>query len=377
MGSSRAGVAGRGLRTPLRGALSCLLAASALFGTAAGAASAAAPAQAGAAPVTTLAAALAAPATDLDTQKRQVVEGINAERAAHGLAPLAEFGDVSAVSQRWAEVQAASGQYRHNPDFGRQLAGYAGTGEVIHLSYSTSTDGSWAVRGWIDSAKHHQIMLGDYTGMGVGIAVGPARVPNAQTEIYYVVNTVRGTRPATTRASAPATATWTNGGVVHRLQGAILGLYQGLGGPGGLLGLPTTSELPTPDGVGRFTHFQRGSIYFSPATGAQVVRGAIRDQWARLGWERSPLGYPVGEEFGLRDGGRAQRFTGGLVYWTPRLGAHEVRGAFGQTYAAQRWENGTLGYPRTGEYAVAGGVRQEFEGGTLTYRWAEGRVTRS
>ena len=377
MGSSRAGVAGRGLRTPVRGALSCLLAASALLGTAAGA-TASAPAAAPAAVPAAAPAALAAPATDLATQKRQVVEGINAERAARGRAPLTEFGDVSAVSQRWAEAQAASGQYRHNPDFAQQLAGYAGIGEIIHLSYSNSTDGAWAVRGWIDSAKHHEIMLGDYTGMGVGIAVGPARVPNAQTEIYYVVNTVKGTRPSTTRASAPvASATWTNGGAVHRLQGAILGLYQGTGGPGGVLGLPTTSELSTPDGVGRFTHFERGSIYFSPATGAQVVRGAIRDEWARLGWERSPLGYPVGGEFAVRDGGRVQRFTGGLVYWTPRLGAHEVRGAFGQAYAAQRWENGSLGYPRTGEQAVPGGVRREFEGGTLTYRWAEGRVTRS
>ncbi|WP_432494046.1 CAP domain-containing protein [Kineococcus auxinigenes] len=364
--------AGRGLRR----ALSCLLAAGALAGTAAGTA-VAAPAAVPATATATLNSALAAPDTDLGTQKRQVVAGINAERAARGLAPLTEFGDVSAVSQRWAEAQAASGSYRHNPDFSGQLAGYSGKGEIIHLSYQNRTDGNWAVNGWIGSPSHHAIMLGDFTGMGVGIAVGPARVPNAQTEIYYVVNTVKGTRPATTTVSAPATVTFSNRGVTHRLQGAILSRYQGTGGPGSALGLPTTSELAAPDRTGRFAHFDGGSIYWTPSTGAQVVRGAIRGAWSSLGWENSAVGYPTGEEFAIRDGGRVQRFARGLVYWTPKLGAHEVHGAFGGTYAAQGWENGSLGYPRTGEYAVKGGVRQEFQGGTLTWDRVSGRVTRS
>ncbi|WP_432483589.1 CAP domain-containing protein [Kineococcus esterisolvens] len=369
---------GRGLRAPARRALSCLLAAGALVGTATGTAAAAPAAVPAAAPAAvTLGSALAAPTTDLATQKRQVVAGVNAERAAHGLAPLTELGDVSAVSQRWAEAQAASGQYRHNPDFSAQLAGYAGKGEIIHLSYRNSTDGNWAVRGWIGSAPHHAIMLGDFTGMGVGIAVGPARVPNAQTEIYYVVNTVEGTRPATTTVSAPTTGTWTNRGATHRLQGAILARYRSIGGPGSVLGLPTTSELTTPDGTGRYTHFEGGSVYWAPSTGAQVVRGAIRGTWSALGWEASPVGYPAGEEFAVRDGGRVQRFSRGLVYWTPKLGAHEVHGAFARHYAAQGWENGSLGYPRTGERPVRGGVRQEFQGGTLTWDRATGRVNRS
>ncbi|MCI2238311.1 CAP domain-containing protein [Kineococcus sp. TRM81007] len=379
-GTIGARATGRGRRTAVRRALSGLLAAGALVGTAAGtatAAPAAVPAAPAAPAAVTLASALAAPDTDLATQKRQVVAGINAERAAHGLAPLAEFGDVSAVSQRWAEAQAASGSYRHNPEFSAQLNGYAGKGEIIHLSYQTRNDGNWAVRGWIGSAPHHAVMLGDFTGMGVGIAVGPARVPNAQTEVYYVVNTVKGTRPTTSTVSAPATGTWTNHGVTHRLQGSILARYQAAGGPGSVLGLPTTSELSTPDGVGRYTHFDGGSVYWTPSTGAQVVRGAIRGTWSALGWENSAVGYPAGEEFAVRDGGRVQRFARGLVYWTPKLGAHEVHGAFGATYAAQGWERGSLGYPRTGEHAVEGGVRQEFQGGTLTWNRATGRVTRS
>ncbi|WP_442907759.1 LGFP repeat-containing protein, partial [Kineococcus sp. G2] len=68
---------------------------------------------------------------------------------------------------------------------------------------------------------------------------------------------------------------------------------------------------------------------------------------------------------------------GGLVYWTPALGAHAVHGAFAGYYAGQSWERGSLGYPRTGEYPVPGGVRQDYEGGSLVWDARSGRVTRT
>ena len=55
------------------------------------------------------------------------------------------------------------------------------------------------------------------------------------------------------------------------------------------LGRPASDERPTPDGVGRFRHFERGSIYWHPATGAHEVHGLIRQKWAELGWELSFL----------------------------------------------------------------------------------------
>ena len=53
------------------------------------------------------------------------------------------------------------------------------------------------------------------------------------------------------------------------------------------LGLPTTGD--TAVNGGWFNHFQGGSIYFSNATGAQIVKGAIRDKWAAQGWETGRL----------------------------------------------------------------------------------------
>jgi hypothetical protein len=51
-----------------------------------------------------------------------------------------------------------------------------------------------------------------------------------------------------------------------------------------LLGSPTTSELPTPDGIGRFPHYQRGSIYFTPSTGAHEIHGGDQEQMGRAGF---------------------------------------------------------------------------------------------
>ncbi|MGV9709697.1 alpha/beta hydrolase-fold protein [Gordonia sp. NPDC003424] len=54
--------------------------------------------------------------------------------------------------------------------------------------------------------------------------------------------------------------------------GGIGGAYAGAGGPGGPLGLPTSSELPTRDGQGRFNTFQRGKIVWTPKGGARITK---------------------------------------------------------------------------------------------------------
>ena len=83
----------------------------------------------------------------------------------------------------------------------------------------------------------------------------------------------------------------------HEVHGAILEKYQELGAESSFLGYPTTDESGTPDGVGRFNHFQAGSIYWTPSTGAHEVHGLIRDYWAANGWERNAaLGYPITDE---------------------------------------------------------------------------------
>jgi len=80
-----------------------------------------------------------------------------------------------------------------------------------------------------------------------------------------------------------------------------------------VLGLPVTDELPVEHG--RANHFEAGSLYWSAATGAHEVHGAIRAAWAEQGWETGELGYPTSDEYS-RDGVRRSDFQGGHVTWT-------------------------------------------------------------
>jgi uncharacterized protein with LGFP repeats len=153
----------------------------------------------------------------------------------------------------------------------------------------------------------------------------------------------------------------------HEVHGAILAEYIAVVAP--TFGLPLTDELTTPDGVGRFNHFSNGgSIYWTPATGAHEVHGAIRAEWAATGWEAGPTGYPLTDEMTTRDGvGRFNHFSkDASIYWLPTSGAHEVHGLIRSTWAATGWELGPLGYPVTDEVdATTGQDRLYFQHGMI------------
>lgn len=133
------------------------------------------------------------------------------------------------------------------------------------------------------------------------------------------------------------------------VHGAIYEKYTALGGEAGFLGYPLTDETRTPDGIGRYNHFQGGSIYWTDPTGAHEIHGAIRDKWASLGWE-SFFGYPTTDEIKLPDGvGRLNHFQSGSIYWTPNTGAWEVHGAIRDKWGALGWQTSYLGYPTADE----------------------------
>ncbi len=101
------------------------------------------------------------------------------------------------------------------------------------------------------------------------------------------------------------------------VHGAIAEHYYGTPGLAALFAPTTTPELTTPDTIGRYNHFDGGtggSIYWTPATGAFSVHGAIRGHWASLGWELSSLGYPVSDEYAVPGGARSDFQHGSLTY---------------------------------------------------------------
>ncbi|MCQ9677918.1 LGFP repeat-containing protein [Corynebacterium sp. BF-R-2] len=204
--------------------------------------------------------------------------------------------------------------------------------------------------------------------------------------------------------------------------GLIKEKYDSIGGPTSFLLLPKSNELTNPDGVGKRSEFVNGFIYWHPTTGAHTVslpvskvwerhgweggflgypttsditlgnawykqdfqgghvythntlplsqasiQGAIYDKWQSMGAQNSELGYPISDELTTPDGiGRYNVFEGGMIYWTPKHGAHSVSGGILFSWATQGYERSAYGYP-IGDVFINNQGRQEqnFEGGVL------------
>jgi len=104
-------------------------------------------------------------------------------------------------------------------------------------------------------------------------------------------------------------------GTPYAVVGEIEKKWTALGGCTSIVGAPFTNERGTPDGVGRYSVFERGSIYWTPALGAHEVHGRIRDAYAAAGWEAGELGYPISDEYAVT-GGRRSDFQNGSITWT-------------------------------------------------------------
>ena len=157
--------------------------------------------------------------------------------------------------------------------------------------------------------------------------------------------------------------------------GAINAKYLALGGCESLLGAPVAEERGAPDGGGRYSVFEHGSIYWTQSHGAFEVHGQIRDKWAEVGWEAGILGYPTTDETTTPDSvGRYNVFERGSIYWSPNTGAHEVHGVIRDAWASSGWERGPLGYPTSDEYDVDGGRRSDFQKGSISWNSTTGEV---
>lgn len=173
---------------------------------------------------------------------------------------------------------------------------------------------------------------------------------------------------------------------VHEVHGEIADKYTQVG-THEAYGVPTTDELPTPDGVGRFNAFEGtdtiglASIYWTPMTGAQGVWGPVREFWADHGYETGYLSYPTTTTADTpRNPGVFSHFLGAdghgaSVYWSSDSGAHSVQGTIRQKWAQLGWEDSYLGFPTSNEYDIPGGKRSDFEGGYIIWNASTGIAT--
>ncbi|MGI0494255.1 LGFP repeat-containing protein [Alkalinema pantanalense CENA528] len=164
----------------------------------------------------------------------------------------------------------------------------------------------------------------------------------------------------------------------HLIYGLIRAKWAALGWEKSPLGYPASDEANAGSGKGRFNHFQNGTIIWKQNTSqAFAVYGRILDKWGEKNWDSGFLGFPVTDELGTPDGiGRFNHFEGGSIYWTPTTGAHIVMGMIREAWKNQGWEKGRLGYPRTDELVTEGtngkGRYNLFEGGEIHWTPAGG-----
>src|SRR6187455_3452721 len=152
--------------------------------------------------------------------------------------------------------------------------------------------------------------------------------------------------------------------------GAITAAWQAAGGDAGPLGPKDGGVYPAGEGFGQ--NFPGGKIFFTPATGAHVMTGAILDKYMSLGGPADgDLGFPtIDEGAGKAPDSRNTTFSAAdnpVIFWTPDTGARVVRGAVNAAWDKLGGSAGVLGVPTDDETYSGDEVSQTFSGGQVTW----------
>lgn len=350
-----------------------------------------------------------------DSFTKQTFDLINAKRVAVGSRPFVWNQRIADVSQDWANKLGVATKDPnwdfgtiHRPDAGGSLipSGATWYRENIGFNFTPAQMVDW----WMNSPGHKAAML-DPRGTDAGLGyVVPTSGPYAGWHLMVSNMAAYSTTllPSTSAQQSPIAAKAAsykgslgaagpevfglrNGGSYQcfsvgcilyspasgaRLtMGAIRDKWAQTGFENGALGYPVTDEVSGLRSGGVYQNYQGGAILWSPGTGAHVSVGAIRNTWAGTGFESGALGYPVTDEIGgLRNGGVFQNYQGGAIIWSPSTGARVSVGSIRNMWAATGFEAGRLGYPTTNEVAGLknGGVYQNYEGGAIIWSPATG-----
>ena len=151
---------------------------------------------------------------------------------------------------------------------------------------------------------------------------------------------------------------------------AITAAWQAAGGDTGPLGPKDGGVYPAGDGFGQ--NFPGGKIFFSPATGAHAMMGAILDKYMSLGGPADgDLGFPtIDEGPGKAQDSRNTTFSAAdnpVIFWTPDTGARVVRGPINAAWDKLGGSAGMLGVPSDDETYRGNIVTQKFTGGEISY----------
>ena len=151
---------------------------------------------------------------------------------------------------------------------------------------------------------------------------------------------------------------------------AITAAWEASGGDGGTLGPRNGDVYPAGQGFGQ--NFAGGKIFFTPATGARIMQGAILEKYESLGGPAdSDLGFPtIDEGPGRAPDSRNTTFSATdkpVIFFTPATGARVVRGPINAAWDKLGGSAGELGVPSEDEVYRGDVVSQKFTAGELSY----------
>ena len=161
------------------------------------------------------------------------------------------------------------------------------------------------------------------------------------------------------------------------VQGAIRTEWDALGGDCSFLGEPRSSESASCVSGGRWNAFAGGNVYWSSATGAHEIHGAILSDFAAHGDECATghLGFPTTDTVATPcGGGEMQSYQDGAIHYSAATGAHEVYGPI-ETLYQQHDSECWIGFPTNDTYAVAVGTRTDFQSGYIVHDTATNATT--
>ncbi|MBS3694120.1 LGFP repeat-containing protein [Rhodococcus qingshengii] len=163
--------------------------------------------------------------------------------------------------------------------------------------------------------------------------------------------------------------------------GAINTRYLQIGGGNGPVGPCVSAEIAPKSNTNltRTQDFTNGRMYWNPSSGAWEVYGNIGLKYSNDGGPSSAVGWPTSGELGTPNGqGRFNRFQNGNIYFGFPVGrSHAVHGAIFIRYGQEGWEGGRFGFPTSDEFAVGADRQVNFEHGWIKWIAATGQTITS
>ncbi len=245
------------------------------------------------------------------------------------------------------------------------------------LIYWTADHGAFVVRGAINAAWDK---LGS-SGGALGVPTGDETVDGALATQAFSGGKVSWNRltKAFTTVPPDLASKLTDLQVPVDPTADINMAWRAAGGPSGPLGAKQGDQYPAGNG-GLAQNFAGGKIFFSPASGANAIEADILTKYESLGGPGGDLGFPIANETdgGLKTASKISTFSAvdkPAIFWTPDHGAFVVRGAIKAAWDKLLGPTGKLGAPLGDQTVDKDVVTQKFTGGQIAWNQTKNTFT--